>query len=59
MKLNEAKKILNKAGYLIESDTQDFPQKYYDDVCNNILVIVFSSWLLHIHAVAEIQKINK
>ena len=37
MKLNEAKRILKNAGYLIESDTQDFPQKYYDDVCNNIL----------------------
>lgn len=36
MNLNEAKRILKNAGYLIERDTQDIPEKYSDDVYNNI-----------------------
>ena len=36
MKLNEAKRILKNAGYLLESDIQDIPEKYSDDVYNNI-----------------------
>ena len=36
MNIFEAKQILKNAGYILESDTQDFPEKYSDDVYNNI-----------------------
>jgi hypothetical protein len=36
MNLNEAKKILKNAGYLVENDNYDVPEKYSNDVYNNI-----------------------
>lgn len=38
MKLTEARQILKNAGFLAESDNQDVPDKYFNDVYNNIYV---------------------
>lgn len=34
--LDVAKEILKNAGYLVENDNQDIPEKYSNDVYNNI-----------------------